>query len=147
MELKIIEELGFSIGEDACLLDDDDESKMSHPDNNLDHEVPNTCVHIVELVINLADDWEAEEKARHSNSVPFVQPKWKEMGPQMDDHTFDESGGSLQVDGDVQLTQEDEVVCNSKKDIGGCTTIIPEGSCSNQMPQLPVDVNLMRTFI
>jgi len=81
VELKIIEEWGFSIGEDACLLDDDDESKMSHPDNNLDHEVPNTCVYIAELVNNLADDWEAEEKARHSNSLHVVKPEPKEVGP------------------------------------------------------------------
>lgn len=37
VELKIIEEWGFSLGEDACLLEDDIVSKVSASDNNFDH--------------------------------------------------------------------------------------------------------------
>ena len=72
VELKIIKELSFSIGEDVCLLEDDDvASKVSHLDINIDHEAPDTREHITELVNHLAGDWAAEEKASQHHSTPI----------------------------------------------------------------------------
>lgn len=56
VELKIIEEWGFSIGEDAFLLEDDIVSKESVPDNNFDHVASENREHVEELINYLAVD-------------------------------------------------------------------------------------------
>ena len=56
MELKIIEERGFAIGEDACLLDDDVDSKASIPEKCYDNVAPEISDQVDNLVNNLADD-------------------------------------------------------------------------------------------
>jgi hypothetical protein len=57
VDLKIIEEWGFAIGEDACLLEDDVVSNVSIPDNNYDNVAPEIGDKVDNLVNNLADDW------------------------------------------------------------------------------------------
>lgn len=71
VELKIIEEWGFEIGEDACSLEDvDDDSKVSVPCNNYDFLAPDVCDQVDDLVNNLADDWVDEGKEIQCKSSP-----------------------------------------------------------------------------
>jgi len=62
VELKIIEEWGFSIGEDACLVEDDVDSKAFIPDNNFEHVIPKNREHVEDLINNLSDDWVSADK-------------------------------------------------------------------------------------
>lgn len=69
VELKILEEWGFSIGEDACLLEDDLVSKVSASKNNFDHVAPDIHEHVEDLVNNLADDWALVDKDIHKQKL------------------------------------------------------------------------------
>lgn len=69
VELKIVDEWGFSIGEDACLLEDDTISKVSVPDNNFDHVATDTHEHVEDLVNKLAEDWAPDDKDIHKQTT------------------------------------------------------------------------------
>jgi len=61
VELKIIEEWGFSIGEDVCQLEDDVDVTVSILDNKFDHSVPENREHVEDIINNLADDWVVDD--------------------------------------------------------------------------------------
>jgi len=64
VELKIIEEWGFSIGEDACLLEDDVAANESILDNNLYHSLPKAREHAKELINSLPEDWATDDNVQ-----------------------------------------------------------------------------------
>lgn len=64
VEIKIIEEWGFSLGEDACLSDDDGKSVVSCPDNAELHEdmdINNNVDILVEKIVKDVRDAEDED--------------------------------------------------------------------------------------
>ena len=78
MEIKIIEEWGFAIGEDACLLDDDADSKASIPDKCYDNVAPEISDQVDNLVNNLADDWATDidiDECQHFSNIPYDNNK------------------------------------------------------------------------
>jgi hypothetical protein len=80
VELKIIEEWGYAIGEDACLLEEEDvDSKMYVPDNNFDNEVPKVSDQVADLVKNLANDWVGDDVELQVDSILKVPPESKEQ--------------------------------------------------------------------
>jgi hypothetical protein len=71
VELKIIVEWGFTLGEDACLLEEDDVfSKASIPDNNFDNEIHDIQDNVADLENNLVEDWAGSDKAAASILSP-----------------------------------------------------------------------------
>ena len=78
VELKIIEEWGFAIGEDACLLDDDADSKALIPDKCYDTVAPEISDQVDNLVNNLADDWATDielDECQHFSNIPYDNNK------------------------------------------------------------------------
>jgi len=57
---KIIEEWGFSLGEDACLLDDDDTQEEVNSDMEAVHDNVGDGGDVQELLNNLFDKWNKE---------------------------------------------------------------------------------------
>jgi len=74
VELKIIEEWGFAIGEDACLLENDVVSNGSIPDNNFDNVARENCDQIDHLVNDIVDDWATDidaDNCQHLSKNPL----------------------------------------------------------------------------
>ena len=64
--IKIIEEWGFSLGEDACLFDEDEESAVSYPESAEFHEDIETFNNVDVLVAKIAKDLvEAEDETQN----------------------------------------------------------------------------------
>jgi len=75
VELKIIEEWGFNIGEDDVV------SNMSLPDKNYDNMAPDIDNHVDALVNNLADDWATDihaDEGQHSSKFVLCDKDEKE---------------------------------------------------------------------
>lgn len=64
LEVKIMEESGFSLGEDACLLNDESDSVLSHMELN---EVygENEDIHDIDVLVEkINEDWVEAERGR-----------------------------------------------------------------------------------
>lgn len=59
-KLKIIEELGFSLGEDACLLDEDVNSVEENSGMGVNHVDVGDCGDVNDLLLHLSKDWNYE---------------------------------------------------------------------------------------
>ena len=80
VELKIIVEWGFAIGEDAYLLEENDDGANAYIlDNNFEHVEPEIRDQVVDLVNNLADDCINEDKEAHCKSPPKAPSRVEEL--------------------------------------------------------------------
>jgi len=61
IEIKIIEEWGFNIGEDACLFEEDEKSISSCPDNDARHDDLDTGINVDEFIDKIVEDLAVEE--------------------------------------------------------------------------------------
>jgi len=86
VEINIMEEWGFNIGEDACLFEDVDESdeENDHEDVPVNQEIGNNVNHLVDKIV---DDLEEEELIGGHNSI----------GAQLDDPVLDTVDSSANV--------------------------------------------------
>ncbi|MCH94556.1 sulfate transporter, partial [Trifolium medium] len=118
VEIKIIDEWGFNIGEDACLFEEEDtqESKSEHTVDHGDHELSN---HVDILVEKLADDLERDEGEWHKDVDKIVGNE------KADDR--DSLGGSS---GSHSLQREDSV---SEHHISDTETVVSPTPSENEV--------------
>ncbi|MCI75094.1 hypothetical protein A2U01_0096361, partial [Trifolium medium] len=60
-EVKIMEEWGYALGEDACLIEEGNASEASHSDNDEEHGDPEASNNVDMLVEKLVDEAERGE--------------------------------------------------------------------------------------
>jgi len=65
LEFKIIEEWGFSLGEDACLFDEGDAKDLDTQAHDADHLVSNDHREVEVLVDQISKDWEEPIDTNH----------------------------------------------------------------------------------
>ncbi|MCI88571.1 DUF4283 domain protein, partial [Trifolium medium] len=58
VEVKIVEELGYALGEDICLLEDESVSETSQADHDEEHGDPEVRRHVDNLVEKFAEGLE-----------------------------------------------------------------------------------------
>jgi len=74
VEVKIVEEWGFSIGEDACLFKDNDDGNNEQPENEDIHVDPDGSNNVDTLVGNV-EELEATELKEDLEQITLVGPK------------------------------------------------------------------------
>jgi hypothetical protein len=57
-EVQFFKEWGYSLGDDACLFEDDRDSEASQPDNEIEHGDPEASNNVDMLVDKLTDEME-----------------------------------------------------------------------------------------
>ncbi|MCH83074.1 sulfate transporter, partial [Trifolium medium] len=83
IEVKIIEEWGMALGEDACLFDDEPESETYQSDNEAEHGDPEASVNVGMLVDKIAEDMAVEmEEEEHTRLREKVDDKVKHKQPE-----------------------------------------------------------------
>ena len=75
VEVKIVEEWGFSIGEDACLFDDDIDGNNEQPVNEDLHVDPDVRNNVDIVVGKIVEDLEATELKEDLEQIIPVSPK------------------------------------------------------------------------
>ncbi|PNX72734.1 putative sulfate transporter, partial [Trifolium pratense] len=116
-EVKIVEEWGFNLGEDKCLVGDDAVSVTSHSDHEEGQGDPEVSCHFDNMVENLAkgmnveDDIESQENFEFSKSRGGVEGGSKNVGEagacsttRGEEHV-DRSKGSVSVIGDSPISK------------------------------------------
>jgi hypothetical protein len=78
VEVKIVEEWGFSIGEDACIFDDDNDCNIETPLNEDIHVDPEVSNNVDILVGKIVDDIEATELKEDLEQIIPVSSKINE---------------------------------------------------------------------
>ena len=75
VEVNIIKEWGFSLGEDVCLFEEDYASKVSHSGHGWHAWVLEDSNNIDEVVEKLADEWVEEEMFSRQHDIHQNQEK------------------------------------------------------------------------
>ncbi|MCI36497.1 DUF4283 domain protein, partial [Trifolium medium] len=76
VEVKLVEEWGFNIGEDACLFEEEHVTHVSESEHLDEHMDPAQCNNVNELVDKIVHDLEHEEdEFLESPSVPLAEDR------------------------------------------------------------------------
>jgi len=75
VEVKIVEEWGFSIGEDACLFEGNDDGNNEQPENEDIHVDPDGSINVDTLVGKIVEDLEATELKEDLDQIILVSLK------------------------------------------------------------------------
>ncbi|MCI75357.1 hypothetical protein A2U01_0096626, partial [Trifolium medium] len=73
IEVKIVEEWGYTLGEDSCLFKDESDSEASEPDYDVEHGDPDVCRHVDALVEELAEFVEEDDDLGLQEQVPVTR--------------------------------------------------------------------------
>jgi len=117
MDFKVVEEWGFSLGEDACLGDEEVEHKVDRSDTVESHEELAGEGDVVEFLNKLSEDWQEERR----EGLEFCS-----NGTRKDIHTDASFSPKKHTDASCELIKHDTILgnqgfinINSKSPVGG----------------------------